>query len=137
MRTIDTAQVLARIAVFNNRSVDELVITAWHELLEPYELADCLRAVTEYFQRSKEWIMPVDVLNLVKEYREDRIHDFKDGIRLSDDDDRAASMAGTWPAAQRELYRLAGNGHITPALYADYQAGKIQLTEIKAKELTR
>jgi hypothetical protein len=137
MRIIDTAQVLARIQVFNNRSVDELVITAWHEILEPYELADCMRAVTEYFQKSKEWVMPVDIMHLVHEYRKARIDEFKNGLRLSDADDRAAAMAGTWPAAQRELYRLAGNGHITPALYDDYQAGKIQLAEIQSKELAR
>lgn len=137
MRISDTAQVLARIAVFNNRTVDELVIKAWHEILEPYELADCLRAVTEYFQSSKEWIMPADVLSLVKGYREDRIREFKNGIRLSDDDDRAASMAGTWPAAQRELYMLAGNGRITVAEYEDYQAGKTQLSAFKNKELSR
>lgn len=137
MRIIDTAQVLARIQAFNNRTVDEAVITAWHEILEPYELADCLRAVTEYFARSKDWVMPADITSRVSEYRTARINEFKNGLQLSEADERAAGIAGTWPAAQRELHRLAGNGHLTPTMYDEYQAGNIRLQDVTKKAITK
>lgn len=133
MRIIDTAHALAAIQAFNNRNVDEAVITAWHEILQPYELSDCLRAIYAYFRGSKEWIMPSDITSRISEYRAERINEFKDGLKLSDADERAALTAGTWSEAQRELFRLAGNGHLTPATYDDYQAGRIQLQDLAMK----
>lgn len=137
MKIIDTAQVLARIQAFNNRNVDQVVITSWHEILEPYELADCLRAVTDHFRASKDWIMPSDITNRVNEYRADRINSFKYGIRLSDADEKAAVDAGTWSQAQAGILRLAGNGRLTPDNYDDYLAGRIQLQQIATKELSK
>lgn len=137
MNILETTQVLAKIQAFTTRKVDEAVIMAWHEVLAPCNADDCLKAVSEYFTRSKEWIMPVDILDLVKGYRGERIREFKDGLRLSDEDQKDAFINGRYGEASKQLYALAGNGHLTPAMYTDYQAGKLQLSQITPKELTK
>lgn len=137
MRIIDTAHVLAKIQAFTNRNVDEAVITTWHEILEPYELEDCLRAVTDYFRRSKEWLMPIDILELVKGYQADRLKAFPADLRIAEADDRACLDNAGWAKKNRHLHYLAKNGHITPAQYEDYHAGKIHLADLGPKELTR
>lgn len=137
MKIIETSQVLAKIQAFNNRTVDRAVVTMWHEILEPYEMADCLRAVTDYFRENKAWIMPVDITERVREYQKTRIAEFKGDLRLSDSDERKALSSESWREANKRLHHLARNGHLTPAQYDDYQAGRIQLDNITPKELAK
>lgn len=136
MRIAETAKVLAKIQAFNNRGVDEAVITTWHEILEPYLVEDCLRAVTDHFRHSKEWIMPVDIIRHVNEYQTKRLSAFPGTLRLSDDDERAGLDSGEWREANKRIRRLAANGHITPKQYDDYHAGNLRLDQLGPKEIT-
>lgn len=141
MRIMDTAQVLAKIQAYSNRNVDEAVITVWHEILEPLELQDCLRAVTDHYRDSKEWLMPSDIVSRVRTYREARLNKFPNGILLSPEDERQAieSKGGmqTYRDACRSLRHLAANGELTPAAYEAYQDGKLQLELNIPKEITQ
>lgn len=138
MQVIETANVLAKIQAFNNRTVDEAVISTWHEILEPYELDDALRAVTDYFRHHREWIMPADILERVKEYQQARLATFRDSPRLSDADEKALRDAGgNWREETRALWSMAANGHISADQHAEYLDGNLTLEAITRKEISR
>ena len=57
----ETATLMAKIHVYDNRKVDEPTVLAWHEALGDLPLDECLAAVAEHFRESTRWIMPADV----------------------------------------------------------------------------
>lgn len=137
MNITETGRLLAEIQAFNNRTVDKAVILAWQKALADCQLTDCLRAVTAYFQVSKEWIMPSDIIDRVNDYREERRSKFPSHMHLTDRDEQAAMEAGTWAANNRALLRMAGDGDMTPADYQAYQDGKLELHTLIRKELNQ
>ena len=87
MKTIiDTGKVLLTIQAFDNRTITEEMTLLWHELLEPYTLQDCIQAVKDHYEESKEWIMPVDIISRVKKVRAERAGAVR-GIQLREDDE--------------------------------------------------
>lgn len=50
MNQSDTARVLAKIAAFDQRTVGEADVRAWHEVLGDLDYADVLTAVTEHYR---------------------------------------------------------------------------------------
>ena len=139
MQINETSAVLAKIQAYSNRNVDKAVILAWHEILEPYALKDCLNAVADHYRHSKEWLMPADIVARVKEYRQERIDKFRDGIHLSPADERRLLEAGDmahWRDTNRRLRTAAADGELTPEAYEAYQDGRLQLDNITRKEIT-
>lgn len=57
----ETATLLAKIHVYDNRKVDEPTVRAWHEALGDLPLDECLEAVANYYRESTRWIMPANV----------------------------------------------------------------------------
>lgn len=133
----ETGEVLAKIQAFNNRNVDEAVLRAWHDALNDQQLQDCLRAVTDHFKESNEWIMPSHIIQRVKEYRRSRISKFKSDIHLNRVDEANTKTNEEWQEASRELINAAAGGHITPAQYEDYQDGNLTLTNLIQGGITR
>lgn len=62
MNISETANVLAKIQVFDNRRVDEATILAWHEVLAEFDYQKALNAVTEFYREDRKWIMPADIV---------------------------------------------------------------------------
>lgn len=75
MNRSETAQLLTKIAAFDRRTIGEADVLAWHEILEPFPLADCLDAVRAYFSETREWCMPSDVVQRVQAVRTQRLRD--------------------------------------------------------------
>lgn len=57
----DTARVLAKAAAFDQRTIGEADVRAWHEVLSDLHPADALAAVTEHYTETDQRIMPVHV----------------------------------------------------------------------------
>lgn len=60
----DVARVLVKAAAFDQRTIGEADVLAWHEILAPYELADALEAVTRHYRDSTDRIMPAQLRRL-------------------------------------------------------------------------
>lgn len=58
MNLLETGDVLAKIQVFDNRTVDQATLAAWQEVLAGRELQECLDAVAEHHRTSTAWVMP-------------------------------------------------------------------------------
>jgi hypothetical protein len=68
----DVIDVLAKAAAFDQRTVGQADILAWHEILQKLDRADALAAVTRHYAESRERLMPADVLRHARSLREDR-----------------------------------------------------------------
>lgn len=138
MQIADTAKILTTIQTFDNRKVDEVVIRAWHAILEPYTFDDCFTAVKDHYTHNRAWMMPADVVDRVKRMGDDRMMRFNQGLRLRDDDEASTLGTPAWREAVRALTRAARNGTLTPETYTAYQDGRSELPAgILPKELTQ
>lgn len=72
MNRAETARVLAKAAAYDQRTVGEADVLAWHEILERVDLTDALDAVRRHYTASVERIMPADVVRLARDARRDR-----------------------------------------------------------------
>ena len=64
----DARAVLAKAAAFDNRTPSQFAAAAWAEALADTDapLADALAAVTVHYRESREWLMPVHVIEGVE-----------------------------------------------------------------------
>jgi len=60
-------------STFDNRKPDETAAQAWALALDGYRFEDCREVIVEHYRRSREWLMPVDVITAVKRLREKRL----------------------------------------------------------------
>lgn len=72
MKLSETFQVLARAALFDNRSVVPEVVQVWHEVIGHVPLADALDAVAAHYAQTDRRLMPVHVLDWCDERAEER-----------------------------------------------------------------
>lgn len=61
MNRAETALLLALIKQFDNRQFDQVIVEAWHELLDDVEHADAVAAVKNHFRESTEYLKPAHV----------------------------------------------------------------------------
>lgn len=52
------AKVIRRIATFTNIPTTEETVTAWHDAIGDLDFLDTMRAVTDHYGHSREWLMP-------------------------------------------------------------------------------
>jgi hypothetical protein len=70
---IDEAkQVVTKIQLGDNRQVDRLVLMEWFEYLADLELVDAIAAVREHRRTSDAYLMPVHVVRLALEAKQNR-----------------------------------------------------------------
>jgi hypothetical protein len=72
MTPIEVGRVLVKASAFDQRTVGEVDIMAWHEILRRVEYADALEAVTRHYTETRERLMPADVIRHARSIREDR-----------------------------------------------------------------
>jgi len=68
----EVARVLAKASAFDQRTIGETDVAAWHEILGRLDYADALGAVTRHYTETRERIMPADVIRHARSIREDR-----------------------------------------------------------------
>ncbi|HEX6682129.1 MAG TPA: hypothetical protein VF062_05015 [Candidatus Limnocylindrales bacterium] len=73
MTPAEASQVLAIAAGFDNRKPDPVTARTWAAALDGYRLADCEQAIIQHYRRSREWMMPFDVISGVKRIRYERL----------------------------------------------------------------
>jgi hypothetical protein len=58
MLTSETAKLLAKAQLLDNRTVDRATVEAWHEVVGHLDYADALAALTLHRRESTEYLMP-------------------------------------------------------------------------------
>lgn len=72
MTPAETAKVLAKLSAFDQRTIGEADVAAWHEVLSRFELPDCMEAVTMHYRESTQRAMPADIRKLAMGIRDRR-----------------------------------------------------------------
>ena len=77
MTPAEAAALLAVAAAFDNRKPDPDAATAWALALDGWRFEDCRDAIVAHYRRSREWIMPSDVIGGVQAIRNERLERFR------------------------------------------------------------
>lgn len=67
------AMLLTVAASFDRRKPDEIAAQAWAVALNDWPFEDCRDAIVEHYGITREWLMPSDVIRIVKNKRWSRI----------------------------------------------------------------
>jgi hypothetical protein len=76
VKPTEAAALLTIAAAYDNRKPDADQAKAWSMALNGLRFEDCRAVVVEHYQRSKEWLMPADVITGVKRIRDKRIAEY-------------------------------------------------------------
>jgi hypothetical protein len=68
----EVVDVLTKCAAFDQRTVGETDVLAWHEVLGSLEIRDCLDAVTTHYTHESKRAMPADIRTLALVIRDER-----------------------------------------------------------------
>ena len=71
MTPAECATVLAVAQSYDRRTVGEMDVLAWHQVLGRFTADECRTAIVAHYGRSREWCMPFDVIAGVKAARAD------------------------------------------------------------------
>jgi hypothetical protein len=67
MNITETTNALALAQAFDNRTVGEVNIRAWHSVLSEEDATDVMTAIRDHYTGTTEWIMPAHILKGVRE----------------------------------------------------------------------
>lgn len=103
MNDRELTQLLARIAVADNRQVDQLVIAHWRDTIGDLDYTDAMAAVNMHFRESTAYLLPAHIVENVKRISKARAEQQKaldqDGVRPEDvgpTPDNFEAMAAAW-----------------------------------------
>lgn len=65
MNIAETTNALALAQAFDNRTVGEVNIRAWHSILSGADARDVMAAIRDHYAGTTEWIMPAHILRAV------------------------------------------------------------------------
>lgn len=68
----ETSQALALAQAYDNRTVGEVNVRAWHAILGDFDAADVMEAIRRHYAASTEWMMPAHVRRIVGEIELER-----------------------------------------------------------------
>lgn len=122
MTPADVARVLAVAQSYDNRKVDEIVVASWHKLLGHLEPEDALTAVHRHYATSRDWLMPIDVLDGAKRLQRERLEAVEQFIPDADPDDvqgyiaarRAGRVRTGEVTTRRDMRLIAGTFRSIP-----------------------
>ncbi len=72
MNIEETARVLAKIQLGDNRNIDQLTIQEWHDSIHFLEYEDAVSAVTMHRRESAAYLMPVHIIANARRIAQDR-----------------------------------------------------------------
>jgi hypothetical protein len=108
MTPAEVAEALALAAAYDQRTVGEFDVGAWHQVLADLDAGDVRAAIVDYYRDNRARIMPADIRHRVTAVRHARLYAAGDVLPDLDPDDpayfarlrehRAAIAAGSPPA---------------------------------------
>lgn len=75
MNRSETAALLALAAAYDQRTIGQSDVLAWHELLGDVDARDAMAVVKNHYSTMRQRLLPVDVIEGVKKVRRQRLDD--------------------------------------------------------------
>ena len=124
MRLTETGQLLALISAYDNRNFNEETTAAWYDLLSPYTLAEAKYAAKKHYAESRDWLMPADVLRIIKAQHRANLAAVGSIVpSRADMTSTAAELATT-----KALSKAIASGELTAEAYEHYMRGNTPWT---------
>lgn len=125
----DTTRLLQHAGVIDHRRPDDAALLAWHELLGPYTLRDCLDALNAHRRESTEYLQPAHIVARVRAMQRVR--------SLSVPSEANPEIERDYPAACRALAAAVRNGVMDRAAYEEYVEGSVPAETFIQQRLAR
>lgn len=105
MQKSQTARLLGKAALVDNRTIDQMTIEAWHEIVGHLDYDDALAALLKHRTESTDYLMPAHIVAGVKAIRKQRADHgtAAEGIPDADPDDVPAYLAALRANRMRAL----------------------------------
>lgn len=71
MQESETAKILAKAALIDNRHIDRETIAAWHEIIGHLDFMTALGSLTIHRRTSSEYLMPAHIIGNVRRARDE------------------------------------------------------------------
>lgn len=76
MTPLEAGAILTAASQADNRTWDETTATAWSAMIDPaVTLADAAEAVTAHYTKTRQWLMPADINDYVRQVHRRRMQD--------------------------------------------------------------
>lgn len=75
MNRSETAKLLAKAQLIDNRTVDRATVEAWHEAIGHQDFTDAMDALYRHRQTSTDWLEPAHINTIVPVIRRERMRD--------------------------------------------------------------
>lgn len=72
MNRTETGQLLAVVAGCDQREASQMSVLSWHEILADIPIEEARAAVPIHYGRTRDWLMPSDIVAIVKAERDRR-----------------------------------------------------------------
>lgn len=125
----ETSRLLQHAGVIDHRRPDDSTLLAWHELLAPYTLSDCLDALRAHRRESTDYLQPAHIIARVRAVQRVR--------SLSVPSEANPEIERDYPAACRVLAAAVRNGVIDRAAYEEYVDGAVPAAEFVRQRAAR
>lgn len=114
MTRSQTARLLAKAQLIDNRTVDEMTVEAWHEIVGHLDYDDAMEALTEHRRTSTLYLQPAHIIEGVKRLRRARVDlgTAAEGIPDADPDDTTAYLE----ALRQNRLRVAAGERVRPVM---------------------
>lgn len=89
MNPSDVVELLSVAAAFDQRTVGEFDVGAWHAAIGDLDLADARTALVDHYRTRRERVMPADIRERVVDIRRARLAAVPDPVPDVDPDDPA------------------------------------------------
>jgi hypothetical protein len=109
MKPTEAAALLTIAAAYDNRKPDADQAKAWAMALDGMRFEDCRTVIVEHYRRTRDWLMPSDVVAGVKSIRDRRIREF--GPLPAPDGELES---GEYARQIRETIRRIADGELAP-----------------------
>jgi hypothetical protein len=97
----ETARILAKAQLVDNRQITELVIKEWHEVIGHLFYEDAYKAVTEHRRTSTDYLQPAHVVAGARRAREARERESKRSLALPGGNQITLPPKRVWDAMVR------------------------------------
>jgi hypothetical protein len=107
----EVVELLSFAQAIDRRNVGDAETAAWSAMLADTDAADAALVVRKHFQTSTEWLMPVHIVQGVKDLRGARL-DAYGFVEDAEDYDESAPGAVDWIVHHRERCELVASGRM-------------------------
>ena len=102
MTPTEAAALLTVCSGLDNRKPTAEAAQLWAEILGDLPLADCRAAVVAHYRESREWLMPADIVRLVRAGRRQRVEAFDRAVNLTPPSELDGEQQREWRMQIRE-----------------------------------